>query len=131
MSAWGDSWADAWGDSWGSISAVDQVAIQLPKTRFREGDSFTATAHFRRDNLTARPGTVHYRIDCLTSDKQILDWTSLTTGTTAAVTITTKIRLDFNRTERKRLTFSADKDTDNEVIGTTHYIVVNLAAIEC
>lgn len=129
MSAWGDSWAAAWDDAWGAVAAVDQVAIQLPKTRFREGDSFTATAHFRRNKSAARPITVHYRIDCLTTQKQIKDWTEVTTGITADISITTKIKADWNRTERKRLTVSSDKGTDSETLGTTHWIVVNLAGI--
>ena len=79
--------------------------------------------------VTITPETVHYRVDCLTTQKQITDWTELSTGTTADISITTAIRRDFNRTERKRLTVSADKDTDNEVIGTAHWIVVNLAGI--
>lgn len=129
MSAWGDAWSDTWGDSWGAAGAVDQVAIQMPKTRFREGDNFTAIAHFRRSKAVARPATVHYRVDCLTNQKQITDWTEVSTGTTADIPIVTAIRRDFNRTERKRLTVAADMDTDNQVIGTTHWIVVNLAGI--
>ena len=129
MSAWSDAWSDAWGDSWGAVGAIDQLAIQLPKTRFREGDSFTATAHFRRNKDIALPSTVHYRVDCLTTQKQITDWTEVTTGITAEVSITTNIRGDWNRRERKRLTFSSDKDTDNEVIGTTHWIVTNISGI--
>lgn len=129
MSSWGDSWSDAWADAWGSVSGADQVAIQMPKTKFREGDNFTAVAHFRRNKAPSRPITVHYRVDCLTTKKQITGWTAVTTGITADIPIVTTIRGDWNRTERKRLTVSADKDTDNEAIGTTHWIVVNLAGI--
>jgi hypothetical protein len=132
MSFWSDDfWAtDFWAAGfWEGTGIVDNVAIQIPKTKFKEGDSFTATAYFRKDKAAITPGTVYYRVDCITTQKQITDWTELTAGTTVDITITTAIRGDWNRTERKRLTVSADKDTDNEVIGTTHWTVVNLAGL--
>jgi hypothetical protein len=114
---------------WAGSGIVDQVAIQLPKTRFREGSTFTVTANFREDNAAIAPEHVHYRIDCLTTGKKILDWTEVTTAASVSVSIKTTIKNDRNRTERKQVMFSADQDTDNEAIGTAHWIVGNFAGI--
>ena len=133
MRFWVDNfWSD---DFWKTLfwsetisSDVDQVAIQLPKTRFKEGDNFTLTANFRQvsTKTAAIPVSVHYRIDCLTTQKQIKDWTAVSAASEVSITVNTSMVKYFNRTERKRITVASDKGTDTETIGIGHWIVVNI-----
>jgi hypothetical protein len=94
---------------------ADQIALSVPKKRWMEGSAFTATADFRTRSTAAAstPTTIHYRIDCLTSGKEIADWTSVSAASSASISITgahNAIQSDANDYEIKQLTVVADKD---------------------
>jgi hypothetical protein len=93
--------------------AGDQIEIQLPKTRYPERTSFTATAYFRTRSTAAAatPTTVHYRIDNLSTRQQITDWTSVTPGSYS----------NWPRWETKQLTVAIDKDLDSMVIANKNW----------
>lgn len=113
--------------------AGDQIEIQLPKTRYPERTSFTATAYFRTRSTAAAatPTTVHYRIDNLSTRQQITDWTSVTPGTTASITVKSGENTISNndgysysnwpRWETKQLTVAIDKDLDSMVIANKNW----------
>src|SRR5690242_9231690 len=99
--------------------ACDQIALQIPETRVKEGSSFSVTANFRtRSTGTATtPTTIHYRLDCLTTCTEIADWTSVTPASSATIAVTgedNEIQNNGNGYERKQLTVVADQGLDTQ-----------------
>mgnify|MGYP001828757894 CR=1 FL=1 len=121
--------------------AGDQIEIQLPKTQYNERTSFTATAYFRTraTGAAATPTTVHYRIDNLSTQLQVLDWTSVTPATTASITvkgaenvISVNSRSVYGATptwQRMALTVAIDKDLDTQVTQTKTWKVNNIFGV--
>ena len=112
----------------------DQVEIQLPKTIWPEETVFVATAYFRTraTKVALAPSTVHYRIDCLTTRTQIVDWTSGSAGASLAITITAthnQILSEPSRLETKQLTVQADQGLSTQVNGVVTWKVRNLQGI--
>ena len=114
-----------------ALPVADQVAIQLPKTLVDEETTFTATAYFRdRDTKTAStPTNVYYRVDCLTTQTELTDWTIVATpGTQNAITLTSthnKIQTNSNRREAKQITVQADRGLSTQITGKAVWRVVN------
>ena len=112
----------------------DQVEIQIPKTIWPEETTFTATAYFRTraTKVALAPTTVHYRIDCLKTRKEIVDWTSVTTGANVDIVLTAthnQILEEQSRLERKQLTVQADQGLSTQVNGVVVYKIRNLQGI--
>ena len=96
----------------------------------KERQSFTATAYFRNNSDAAEaPTTVEYRIDDLTSNSEILTWTTVTAASEVSITIKAnenRILGDSNQYEVRQLTVAADRDTDNETRDTYQWRVENI-----
>jgi hypothetical protein len=110
---------------------MDQVALSIPKTRVSEGDNFTVTAYFRdRASGTAdAPTTVEYRIDCLTTGREVQDWATLTAGESVSIALASDYSAIINRCneyERKQLTVMADRDLPFQRSGQVFWTVKNL-----
>lgn len=113
---------------------ADQIEISLPKTRVTERSAFTATAYFRTraTKAAATPTTARYRIDDLESEEQVRDWTSLTPGTSIAISITAgdnAIKSDSKHRETKQITVQAEHGTDSQVTQTAIWKVTNIYGI--
>lgn len=107
--------------------ACDQIAISIPKTRWKEGSAFTATAYFRNRSTAAAdaPDAARYRVDCLTTRRTLLDWTALSPASSVSISIPTSfnaIQSGANRYEIKQLTVEA---TD-ECVESIEWRVENL-----
>jgi len=117
--------------------AGDQIEIQLPKTQYTERSSFTATAYFRTRSTgaAATPTTVHYRIDNLSTRNQVKDWTSVTPGTTASITVAaTENVMDGGRWaipkwQTLQLTVALDKDLSTQVTQSKNWRVNNILGV--
>lgn len=110
----------------------DRVAIHIPRSTWNEGSAFTAEAYFRDGANADVPGTVHYRIDCLTACRTVRDWTAVSAAVAVEIVITSPdnaILCDGNRRETKQLTVVANKDTDAQSVGVTRWIVENLKGL--
>lgn len=110
---------------------TDQVAISIPRLRVNEGQAFTATAYFRTRSTAAAgtPTSVKYRVDCLTTQTELADWTSVTPSTSASIAITAThnaIQSDSNVTERKQLTVASDYGLATQAIESVTWEVLNL-----
>lgn len=110
---------------------TDQVVIQAPKTKWPEGSSFVATAYFRDRATSAAdaPSTVKYRIDCLTTGRQVVDWTTASAAASVAISITAThnaILNDCNAYETKQLTVAGDFEAADQSKGTYTWRVENL-----
>ncbi len=109
---------------------MDQIAIQIPKTRVQEVDSFAVSAYFR-DRATAAadaPTTVHYRVDCLTTGQVVTDWTTAAAGASSSVLIRSAYNVIVcrsNEREKKQLTIRADKDDTTQVSQRVIWTVKN------
>lgn len=116
------------------MAASDQIVFSARLDSVKEGSQFKATARFRDRATDADviPTTVRYRIDCLTTGRQILDWTVITPGTTAAITVTSAqnaMQDQCNRCERKQITVAADYGSSTQFNETLTYDVKNVAGI--
>lgn len=111
--------------------AVDQIAISIPRTTWQEGSAFTATAYCRTraSAAAATPSSLKYRVDCLTTRKEIADWAALTPGASASISITgahNAIQDDSNDVEVRQLTVMADDGLATQHRGTVRWQVENL-----
>lgn len=114
--------------------AADQVEITLPKTKWLEETSFTATAFFRNRSTKAAttPTTVHYRVDDLKTGKELTDWTSVTPAGSVSISITSthnEIQDDSSAFERKQLIVQADRGLSTQANGKVVWQVQNLHGI--
>lgn len=111
---------------------VDQVAIQIRRSTWNEGSAFAAEAYFRAGADADVPGTVHYRIDCLTTCRTVQDWTSIPTAAAVEIAISAAnnaIQCDANDRETKQLTVVADKDAASQSVGVIRWTVENLKGL--
>jgi hypothetical protein len=110
---------------------MDQVEIQIPKPTVTEGTGFTATAAFRTRSTKAAstPTTVKYRLDCLTTETLLADWTSLTPSSSVSIPVIgtyNAIQSDTNDVEVKQLTVKADDGLATQVVQSVRWKVENL-----
>lgn len=113
---------------------TDQIRFTLRRDRYKERSKVVIVARFRDiatdDEVT--PTNVYYRLDCLETGNEILDWTSTTTGETASITITpaqNKIQYNGNRRERKQLTVAADYGLATQFAECVEYEIENVLGI--
>jgi hypothetical protein len=112
----------------------DQIAFQIPKTQVYEAESFDIEVYFRTRATKAAlaPTTVHYRVDCLTSKKELITWTSVSAGENITINMTAAfnaIQVESNPWERKQLIVKADDGLSTQTIGQVRYKVKNLRGI--
>lgn len=114
---------------------ADQIEISLPKTKVAEGSVFTATAYFRTRSTSAAstPSTVRYRIECLTTGRTVLDWTSATAASSVSISMLpaySAIKNDCNDQEVKQLLVEADAGLSTQCRGRVTWTVENLYGVE-
>ncbi len=105
-----------------------------------ELDGFEARATFE-DALgnSTIPGTVHWRVVCVTTKKTLQDWTAVTPETTTEVSGLSEtgvnfdvpgsvnaIQVDRNAREQKELHICTDKDLSSQFTLVVPYFVRNL-----
>ena len=114
---------------------TDKIEIHFPDTVVPEETTFTARVYFRAASVPAAsiPTTIHYRIDCLTTKREIVDWTLV--AVPAAwndITITdshNQILGNRNRRERKQLLIKVDNGLSTQLISSRSWMVDNLCGI--
>ena len=118
--------------------AADQIAISIPKTRVKERSSFTATVYFRQrsDASAATPGTVHYRIDNISTNETVVDWTSVSPSASVSISVPASANsiggVTYGgraRRQRMQLSVSIEKDSATEVIETREYWVTDIYGV--
>lgn len=113
------------------MAQSDMIAIQIPKSIWKEGSAFTATAFFRLRSTAAAvtPTTVKYRVDCLSTGKELKALTTISAASNVSIAITgafNDIQNASSDTERKQLTIEADTDLDTQHLETIEWTVKNL-----
>lgn len=117
------------------MSATDQIAISVPRDRWKEQSQVIATAKFRDrgTSLPVTPTNVRYRLDCLTTGAVLQDWTAVTTGTSVNLTLTptnNRIMNNCNPWERKQLSVAADYGLTTQFVESTTYDVTNIRGLQ-
>jgi len=114
--------------------AVDQVEIQIPKTRVLEETNFIAVAYFRTRSTksASTPTTVHYTVEDLSTKQTITDWTSVSAASSVSLSITpteNAIQDYTNKFERRLLIVMADRGLSTQAVGKVTWIIDNLRGI--
>jgi hypothetical protein len=110
---------------------ADRASLYIPVDITADGDNFTATIQFfdEASGVLTAPTTVEYRIDCLTNDHKVLDWTSVTTGDTVSIAVAgtyNTIITAANSFERKQITVCADRGLTFQCIDQKQWLCKNL-----
>lgn len=116
------------------MAAADQIVFRFPRDRIKERSALTVVARFR-DRATdadVTPTNVSYRIDNLSNGAEILDWTSIATGTTVSIVTTPdqnecKVRDEW---QRNLLTVAADYGLSTQYVETFEYEIRNLGLVQ-
>ena len=90
---------------------MTDVYVSIPVTKTQEGSSFNATAYFRSGGSASASTTAKYRVDCLTTGKELQDWTTLIPALSISIPITATfnaIQWQTNRFEKKQLIVASD-----------------------
>jgi len=119
-----------------AYKVTDQIEIQIPHTIIYEETSFTLTAYFRNraTQEASIPTTIHYRVDCLSTKRQVTDWTLVSTpAANNTITITSsenQILDDSNSLEVKQITIKVDSGLSTQAIKPAMWKVRNLLGIQ-
>lgn len=110
---------------------ADQIAIRIPKTNWQEGSAFTASVDFRTRSTGAAstPTTIHYRLDCVTTQRELLAWTSVSAASSVSLAITgaqNAIQSDCNDYEWKQLTVKVDDGLSTQHVDVKKWRIGNL-----
>ena len=113
------------------MAQADQIAFVMPKTRWHEGSAFNVVAYFRLRSTAAAatPTSIKYRLDCLTTGMEILDWTTVSAASSATIAVTgaqNVIQNDGNDYEVKQLTVMLDEGLATQHRGRATWRVENL-----
>jgi len=112
---------------------MPDVFISSPNPRTKEGSSFAVTAYFRNSsNAATAPTTSRYRIDCLTTGKEITDWTSLTPAVSNSISITAtenKIQDHHRTTETKQIIVESDTGLDAQTRAVSIWKTENMVGV--
>jgi hypothetical protein len=114
---------------------TDQVEIVLPLTIVQEETTFVATIYNRtRPSMQPSvPTTMHYRVDCLSTKREITDWTSIASPAASKELLITsdenKILDDSFNIETKQLTVKLDSGLATQQIKPIQWKVRNLLGI--
>lgn len=114
------------------MAAADQIVFSFRRDRIKERSSLTVTARFLDSTGAAvTPTNVNYRIDNADTGREVLDWTSVATGTTAAITIPGSLHECRTRlpVEQFQLQVAADYSLSTEYRESLAYDVHNLFAL--
>ena len=114
---------------------TDQVEIVMPLSIVYEETTFIATVYNRTrpTKASSTPTTIHYRVDCLSTKRQITDWTSVSSPAASnEITVTAsenQILDDSHEYETKQLTVKLDSGLTTQQIKPTTWKVRNLQGI--
>jgi hypothetical protein len=105
---------------------------------YNEHAGVEVTSYFEGGGVPTNPTTVHWRLDCVTTDTALIDWTEQGVSVEVDESGTTRyyvvilipgsanvIQKTANKQELKEVTIVADKDQDREFSETYQYYVKN------
>ncbi len=90
------------------------------------------TFKFLDDGAASTPVSARYRIECLTTQKTVRDWTEITPAQEVTITVTSSdnaIQHSRNKEERKLIVIQSNYDTDTQKSETLEWSVRNLQGV--
>lgn len=68
---------------------ADQIALRLAETQVAAGSAVAVTANFRTRStgVASTPSSVRYRVDCLTSHRNVINWTSVSAASSVTIDV--------------------------------------------
>src|SRR5688572_9643249 len=100
---------------------------------YNEEDAFVWTYKFLdTGGLPSIPTTARYRIECLTTQRMMRDWTEITPASEVEIIITSSdnaINNNRNSTERRLIIIQSNYDTDTQKSTTDEWVVRNLQGV--
>lgn len=115
-----------------SITPSDNVRpfVSIPEPIVLEGAWFDATVRCRNGRSAATPLTLHWKLACIETGKDIQPWTAATvTGDETTIEITAAmnvLKYDQNAYERKQLTVETNRGTSVAMKDNLIYRVQNI-----
>jgi hypothetical protein len=99
---------------------ADVISILIGEPQVAAGSAVAATVNFRtRSTASAStPSSIRYRVDCLTSKRQVINWTSVSAASSVSITIpgTSNGTIDSsNDLEQRQITVEADTGLSTQV----------------
>ncbi len=108
---------------------MTDVYIKIPEPRVLDGSSFTATAYFRSSGAASASATnSRYRIDNLSTGKEMSGWAALTPAVSIDIAITSahnKIQNDQSLSERVQLVVASDRGETNATYDSVTWTIEN------
>ena len=109
---------------------MTDVYVTVPKPIIKENTAFDATAYFRVGSAASAPATnVQYRVDNISTETQLVDWTSVTPAVSVTISIPSaynKMQRDSNTWEKMQLTVASDRGQTVATYGTAIWKVENV-----
>ena len=111
------------------MAKVD-VHIHIPVLKVQEGSAFAAIAYFRDTaGAAGASATAKYRVDCLSTGKELTALTALTPAVSISIPITAThnaIQSQGNRFETKQLIVISDPGETDQTVDQATWRVENL-----
>ena len=103
-----------------------EVYLQIPRKRVNEGAYFNGTAHFRDGDTSAAPTTARWRLDNLTTGRNVTAWTTITPAASATLVVGPNTLQEHNRKNvLMQITVESDTDLTTQDRTTVQYRIVN------
>ena len=114
---------------------TDQCEIVMPLSIVQEETTFTVTVYnrARATKASSTPTTIDYRVDCLSTRRQITDWKSVSSpaesNTIVITALENNILDDSHEWEKKQITVKLDSGLSTQQIEPATWKVRNLQGI--
>lgn len=108
--------------------------VVTPRTRVQEGSTLRVRAYFVDPDTDAptAPTTVRYRVDDLSTNQEMVGWTSVTAATEVIINVAASANVINDQTdnrERRQITVEADAGLSTATRDQRTYFVENIRGI--
>lgn len=101
----------------------------MARAQIHEDSAYRKTMRVKDSaGATVVPTTLRYRVDCVTTQTAVLEWTTLTPAASVTINVAAALNSivnEANSVETKRITVQADYGTSGQVVGLHEYDVLN------
>jgi hypothetical protein len=100
----------------------------MPRLTIQELDQLPVTITLTLDGIAATPTTLRWKLDCVTTQTSLVEWTDLAASDTVNLTVpasSNAIIYVANPYETKRITVQANAGTDAQINAVYDYDVTN------
>jgi hypothetical protein len=103
-----------------------EVYIQIPRKEIVEGAYFNGTAHFRSGDTSAVPTSARWRLDNLTTGRNVTAWTTITPAASATLVVgPNTMEQHCRKNVLMQITVESDTGLTTQDRSTKDYRIVN------